>query len=195
MARRKNLGLSLIEILVVVTIILILVAISYPVFMRAKERTGEVVTKSNLHQLWIAMAVYRTEHDGDGYYGHHTLMGLPNTWDVDRGFSFGLPQEVWRSGCLNHPNVGDPKYWSGKKGWIHYLVYDDELSYKPKFEEFARRQQEHLIVFQDLNCNDKKILLADPATKKRNIGVALNGTLRTKTSTGVPTYLDWWEES
>ncbi len=192
MARSKNLGLSLIEIVVVVAIVLVLVAISYPVFMRAKEKTGEVVTKSNLHQLWIAMDVYRTEHDGQGYYGHHALMGLPNVFDAYvSGWGFNISNEdLLRSGCLRHQDHGGEP---NERGWLRYTVYDNEETRYPLFEQFAQNQQENLIVFQDMNCGNEDVSLHDDAVQKTMIGVNLSGSILRKRKSGDPFTLAWWD--
>ncbi len=52
---------SIVELLVVSAIIAVIAAIVFPVFSGTKARAGEVVCMSNLHQLGLAMDLYRED--------------------------------------------------------------------------------------------------------------------------------------
>jgi len=52
-------GFSLIELLVVISIIVILAAILYPVFGSVREKARQAQCRSNLHQIAIALGEYR----------------------------------------------------------------------------------------------------------------------------------------
>ncbi len=60
--RRK--GFTLIELLVVIAIIAILAAILFPVFARAREKARQASCGSNIKQLALADAMYRSDYDG-----------------------------------------------------------------------------------------------------------------------------------
>ncbi len=68
MRQRKNpvsaSGLTLIELLIVIAMIGILAAILFPVFARAREQARRSVCGSNLKQVGVAAALYRTDYDG-----------------------------------------------------------------------------------------------------------------------------------
>lgn len=65
------------ETLVVIGIIVVLAGLLLPVFLNSK-RSGEVtVCKTALRQIGQAIAVYRTEYDGQGVLGKASEMGLP----------------------------------------------------------------------------------------------------------------------
>jgi len=57
-------GFTLIELLVVIAIIAILVAILFPVFAKAKEKARQISCISNMHQMGLAFAMYRSDWDG-----------------------------------------------------------------------------------------------------------------------------------
>ena len=193
MDQRKTVGFTLIETITVVAIILIVVAVSFPVFLSAKKKTGEVVTINNLRQLYVALEIYRTDYDGQGVYGHHAAMGLPNAWDAsNEGWGFNVTSlQVLYSGCMSHPSFG-PEF-SGRKGGISYNVYDDEKLDDHPFEYYALKQESSLVVFQDDHCADPKIDIFDDASPKTLIGITISGSIRKETHTGIPFYLSWWE--
>lgn len=63
LGRRERRGFTLIELLVVIAIIAILAAILFPVFAKAREAARKTTCTSNLKQLSLAMAMYRTDYD------------------------------------------------------------------------------------------------------------------------------------
>jgi prepilin-type N-terminal cleavage/methylation domain-containing protein len=54
-------GFTLIEILIVVAIIAILAGLLFPAFKAARERGNQVVCASNLHQIGLAVQLYRND--------------------------------------------------------------------------------------------------------------------------------------
>lgn len=61
---RKREGFTIIEVLVVVTIISILASILLPVFCGAREKGRQVHCLNNLRQLGLAMRMYADDHNG-----------------------------------------------------------------------------------------------------------------------------------
>jgi len=54
-------GFTLIEILVVIAIIALLVALVFPTFSKAKEAAKQAPCMGNLHQIGMAMAMYKSD--------------------------------------------------------------------------------------------------------------------------------------
>ncbi len=63
MKKRNNKGLSLVELLVAIVIILILVALVSSVIISVKERGKVSVDVSNLRQIGLAAAIYASDYD------------------------------------------------------------------------------------------------------------------------------------
>jgi prepilin-type N-terminal cleavage/methylation domain-containing protein len=80
-ARDSVRAFSLVEILVVMVILASLAAVAFPVFARARENARRASCKSNLHQIGIALSLYRADYDGmdpdKGLRLSHSQLGLP----------------------------------------------------------------------------------------------------------------------
>lgn len=67
--RNRRAGFTLVELLVVIAIITVLIAIALPVFSRAREKARQTSCMSNLHQLAMAVRMYRMDMmHYPGYY-------------------------------------------------------------------------------------------------------------------------------
>ena len=61
--KRNNTGFTIVELLVVISIIALLISILVPAINKARENAGTTASKSNLHQLQTAMNTYSNDHD------------------------------------------------------------------------------------------------------------------------------------
>jgi prepilin-type N-terminal cleavage/methylation domain-containing protein/prepilin-type processing-associated H-X9-DG protein len=59
----KTSGFTLIELLVVIAIIALLAAILFPVFAQAREKARSATCQSNLHQIGLAILMYKEDYD------------------------------------------------------------------------------------------------------------------------------------
>lgn len=80
--KRGTSAFTLVELLVVITIIAILAAILFPVFARTREKARAVSCSNNLRQLGTAIKIYVSDNDGKlpymMYYNAYT--GLYYRW-------------------------------------------------------------------------------------------------------------------
>jgi len=77
MPKMKRVGFTLIEMLVVLTIVAVLAAILTPVFATAKTAAFGAVSFSNLKGIYVALELYRGDQDKTTEYGSFKSMGLP----------------------------------------------------------------------------------------------------------------------
>ena len=63
-ARYYRRAFTLVELLVVLAIIAVLTGLLFPVFGAARERSRKATCVSNLRQLYSALSLYVTDHDG-----------------------------------------------------------------------------------------------------------------------------------
>jgi prepilin-type processing-associated H-X9-DG protein len=80
--KRKGLeGFTLLELLIVIAIIMLLAAILFPVFARARENARRASCQSNLHQIGLAMTQYVQDNDGR----YPTVLGDKDPDDTTQG--------------------------------------------------------------------------------------------------------------
>ena len=77
--QQKNLGFTIVELLVVISIIALLVGILVPAVNKARDTAKMTQSKSNLHQVTIAMSNYSADWNGD-----HFTTAPPNLSSGDR---------------------------------------------------------------------------------------------------------------
>ena len=90
--RRPQKGFTLIELLVVITIIGILAALLFPVFLRARESGRRTVCQSNEHQISLAMLQYVS--DNDEKFPVHD--GFPGTKWVSQSYPYTKNAQLYQ---------------------------------------------------------------------------------------------------
>lgn len=75
--KEKN-AYTLVELAVVISIVIVLSALIYPTLAEAKKRAYRTACISNLHQLHIAITLYRADQGLESVLGNQMDMGLPS---------------------------------------------------------------------------------------------------------------------
>jgi len=122
--RRFSKGFTLIELLVVIAIIAILAAILLPALCRARQQALSTQCVNNLRQLYLACAMYASEHNG---------RYCPAAPDIMVGFGGRTRWHGKRA--TPDPNTSfDPK-----KGPLAEYLPDARVKECPVFTEFRRK--------------------------------------------------------
>jgi hypothetical protein len=127
--------------------------------------------------------MHENEWGGDGSYGDLPEMGAPNILRLLEN-RLCLPFAIWKTPCGPHPSL--PR---------HILESEYRLTMSGKsVAEAARRHQEDLIVFADVNCSEPDGAIYDRYVTHRGLGALLGGKLVNKVATGDVWDHGWWGE-
>ena len=113
--RRKSLGFTLVELLVVMAIISILAAMLLPALSRARQQARSAACKSNLKQIGLSMGMYQTDNNELFPTSNNTPftfdpLGWQALWTADGG--------VANVDCYVAPPMILCKYGYSKSGWL-----------------------------------------------------------------------------
>ena len=89
----RHRAFTLVELLVVISVIALLAAISFPVLSRSRERAKSIACRANIHELLVSLTAYDNEHQSlpygfdnrtasppGGYVGNMALDASPGWW-------------------------------------------------------------------------------------------------------------------
>ena len=79
---RSNKAFTLIELMIVVTIVGLLSAVAVPKFADMMRKANEAVTKSNLGVLRSVVSIYYADHTGVWPYQNTTVAGSPEDFSL-----------------------------------------------------------------------------------------------------------------
>jgi prepilin-type N-terminal cleavage/methylation domain-containing protein len=176
---------TLVELIVVMAIVAIVAAISSPVLSAAIHSAHVQQSISNLHQIHIALATYRSDHDGDGRYGDLGDTGLPPGRQLSLDLhDLGTPVDLWRSPCGVHPDMPESihhyQYWPGDGG--------------DPFASWCLAFRENMVVLTDSYCTPHDVPLGNVYQSRRGIGLLLSGQVVNRYKPGPMTDPAWWSD-
>ena len=173
--RKQWRGFALIEVLIVVAILSILAALLFPVLSAARLEAKSTSSKAKLHNISLALMIYRSDWGGTSDVGDLPDLGLPSTIQIARtANNLGVGVGGWVSGCAYHPQSAPPRhtmfYFPGEGG--------------PRLVEASTTFQEDLLMVADDQCSSADINIQDVYRSKRGLGVLLSGTLVDRVAPG-----------
>ncbi len=129
---------TLVELLVVISIIALLMAILLPVLSKARDSARIVICAGNQHQIAIVMEVLAVEHNGDITPGAEPALDDPG-WTRAGWQSFILAARNNGSAILQPGDtVEDYPHWAGF--WERYGLLDD-----PSYLYCPSQRDEHFM--------------------------------------------------
>lgn len=182
------------EVLVCIGILVAVAAITYPVFSSVKTKSRIVAAKSNLHQLHLAIALYRNDNGSGTLYGEPAEMGLPvanSAWPSPYS-SFGeRHRKLLYSPCGLNLSWYQPEPWENDTGPLENIIYRpaDAASYV----SHVRRYEQDSLLFIDVNCDDPEAPINNEFFRHRGLAVLLEGRLIERYKPGLMLGNDhWW---
>jgi prepilin-type N-terminal cleavage/methylation domain-containing protein len=161
---------TVLEVLICMSIIAIVAAITFPVVSRAKEQALISSATQNLRQVHLATMLYRNEYEGSEH-GSAEQMGLPSAAAYQGLYDlFESTPNKGRSPCS--PNAA----LSGPNDAIYNLFYHpiDEMTWRADHAKHG----EQTWLFKDLHCDFRDSYLHNPYALHRVIFVSLGGSAK-----------------
>lgn len=183
---KRNLGVTLIEMLICISILLLVAAISYPAFLSAKMSAKISSSKSLLYQHFLAISLYQSDLGGSDF-GMPSDMGLP-CFDAQGSLDYAvrsLPPSAKHSPCGTPRSDGIPTIW-----WLIYRPFDEK-----NWLASLQKAGGNIRLVYDIDCDFPGISSSDEYVKHRAFAVSLNGTILSKVNVGNPTSATFWGES
>ncbi len=183
--KHESKGFTLIEICVVISIILVLTSILLPVMSKAKRAAQESAAAQKIHQIWLAVSLYRSDYDGDGKYGDVVAMGLPYP-----GYTLQTLEHLalepygikWNSGWI--ASCQNSRYGLIIPTWSEQLWWTIQ----------AETYRENLIILEDFSCSDVGIDFTNEYQEHIGIGTLLSGQIVNHYKFGNASKPLWWAE-
>lgn len=176
-SRRR--GYTLIEALVVISIIVLLCSLLFPVFQAVKWQVKKSRSMSQMRQIHVALLLYVQDYEGGGPGG----LGLPPSM-VTLQEASDLPQRLLETGGVpyiapDHPAVFT---WMPPAG----PAYDDLL--EPWLKHIEVTQGNPIILIDETFNHD-----AGPFVTLEGHGIYLEGNISKRRARGVLARCDVWE--
>lgn len=169
------------ELLVVIAIVALTAAISAPAISAAKESAQITRCTGNLHQIGIAVSLYREEQGEKVAYGHPIDMGLPPMAGDAVGKNWELLQ------CHAGKGIGAYTQFWPPKGRVSDELFERDL---PRWLANVQSQQGSAIMAFDDNHNRE--FMSDWETYFA-VGINFDLSLIRKRRRGFPSKPGWWK--
>ncbi len=183
-ARSKRRAITLVEILIVLSIIAVLSAIAYPVIVRAKRSARITRSVSNMRQIHAALMVYVSDMDDGGPVG----LGLPPSLLRLRKAG-GLPVALFRTGgTAFFGHSGEDVYT-----WMPPHVGPGIETALDPWKSHVQRTQENPIIVVDETQNSRADFALRVFDPRFAVGIYYQGNVRRLTTRGPIARYEVWE--
>jgi len=178
-------GFTLGEMLVVIGIVSVVAAISFPAFASVRESGRETTCINNLRQVYGAISLYRSDHDGEGVYGDASKMGLPPT-----------PVTLVHTKLIGEATLhctGEPLPGMTKPLYMYFWRdADEEVGMKNSWSDYVRAAGPNSILVGDTNHRTAGKPRLAPLVTHFGIGLHLDGHVSRRSAQGDWGDLTWW---
>ncbi len=172
----KARGFSLLEMLLVVSIIMFLAAIASPALTEAKASANVRSSIARLQQFHKAVTIYMIDYE-DASIPHN----LPPA-DYVYGGRLGFNRDFFVSPCGLKPNP----YVDGRNKFS-YVFWNRENTPETYFQKYREKS----MLLTDGDCNPSGVFFS-PYTVKRGLGITQDGQLIVHYKRGEVTNRWWW---
>jgi prepilin-type N-terminal cleavage/methylation domain-containing protein len=187
----KQRGLSVVELLIVITIVCVLSSVGTSAFISAKKAGKQTRSIESMRQIYTGALLYQADYTEGVTYGDPSAMGLPNA-----GLEVPVPTPFYGLGGINVPQSitknscsYDPGYpWTTVLTYYFHVVGYD---YAPMVEQLEDRTP----IVMDLSCGPEPSTYTSPFNQRTVFAIALGGQLMRRRSCGNPNELDFWKLS
>lgn len=191
----KRTGITILEVLIVVTIVGLLAAILTPVFARAKDQGQVTASVAKLRQCHVALQLYRDQWDGDDSSGDFFQMGLWQGWDMS--------QQWWDFLGVDRDSLWSPCKRAYEGTWMSREW--NQISYAPSYYSkwaemngnnvgYLLKYRSRALAFMDTYCTDPPLQQLNPYRTKRFLAILLNGEIVNKRRTGSMLDFENWSD-
>ena len=171
---------TLLEVLVCLAIVAIVAAFATPAFLAAKEKSKITASLGRLHQLQMAVMIYRADDDQASDYAVESFPPFDYVYSTYLGFG----EDFFRSPCGYKPGIED----NLKHISYQYTPYPIMRASHDYFAKYGPKA----VLFRDCHCNDA-ISWNSAYLMKRGLAVTVEGTLLNIYKRGTPLD-DWWTQ-
>lgn len=176
---KRQQGITLVEILVVISILIILTTILLPVAKGVKARAKVSSSQARLRQIYVAASLYQQDWSTGVSVGNASQLGLPTFSGWVQNW-LDLDDEVRKSPCQ-----GMNPY----RGHYTYLWAPDDAKI---WVEFLEDYGDQMYMVQDRACNDSNVEVSLNVSHKFGLAVFMNGSIKVKSGIGDWGDPRWW---
>ncbi|MBS1715278.1 MAG: prepilin-type N-terminal cleavage/methylation domain-containing protein [Armatimonadetes bacterium] len=189
----RDSGVTVVEVLVVVSILMILVALTYPALVTIRDRGQQARCVSNFRQIYTALTLYRQEWNGSDAPAPSSEMGFPGL-----AYTAILGKQAERNGIVDWWNCHGKGPWSSMHAtyWQMWAPIHNERGAGTEYDAFwiahVQKMGDASIVF--LDPNHQLSYPANGFSMQRAIGMHLGGSIAFRVKRGMFYQYKFWED-